>query len=130
MRRFGSMLNVNMRNASEKKYAGSVMPIYGPPRVSPLPPNLPLQYCSPKMHQQQLQHPLRPLVFQTYAEPMSLRDPYKVSPLPSNGKFLNTNNDELEDDICCRGHLVVLWIILGVITVGVISGIILAATIN
>lgn len=31
---------------------------------------------------------------------------------------------------CCKGHLIVLWIILGVVTLGVISGIVLGVTMN
>ena len=35
-----------------------------------------------------------------------------------------------EDASCCKGHLIVLWIILGVVTIGVISGIVLGVTMN
>jgi hypothetical protein len=35
-----------------------------------------------------------------------------------------------EDTSCCKGHLIVLWIILGVVTLGVISGIVLGVTMN
>jgi len=35
-----------------------------------------------------------------------------------------------EDTSCCKGHLIVLWIILSVVTLGVISGIILGVTMN
>lgn len=34
------------------------------------------------------------------------------------------------DTACCKGHLIVLWIILAVVTLGVISGIVLAVTMN
>lgn len=32
--------------------------------------------------------------------------------------------------VCCKGHLVVLWIILAVVTIGVILGIILGVTVT
>ena len=35
-----------------------------------------------------------------------------------------------DDTVCCKGHLIVLWIILTVVTIGVISGIILGVTAN
>lgn len=35
-----------------------------------------------------------------------------------------------DDSVCCKGHLIVLWIILTVVTIGVISGIILGVTAN
>ena len=34
------------------------------------------------------------------------------------------------DTVCCKGHFIVLWIILGVVTIGVIAGIILGITAN
>lgn len=34
------------------------------------------------------------------------------------------------DPSCCKGHLIVLWIILAVVTLGVISGIVLGVTMN
>lgn len=36
----------------------------------------------------------------------------------------------MEEATCCKGHLIVLWIILTVVTLGVISGIVLAVTMN
>lgn len=36
---------------------------------------------------------------------------------------------EANQDACCKGHLIVLWIILSVVVVGVVSGIILGLTI-
>lgn len=34
------------------------------------------------------------------------------------------------DPVCCKGHLIVLWIILSVVTMGVISAIVLGVTMN
>lgn len=76
----------------------------------------------------------RPMVFPAYSEPVSFRN-FKVSspvsPVPSHQTIkLSANYHPTSEDMCCRGHLIVLWVILGVVTVGVISGIILAVTIN
>ena len=120
MRRFGSVMDVR----NDKKFSGGLMPVFcGPPQLSPPmspmpPPSIPLQMIASKYNQ-------RSMVFPAFSE----RDPFKISsPVPSSHKFVN--HSDYEDDVCCKGHLVVLWIILGVVTVGVISGIILAVTMN
>ena len=76
----------------------------------------------------------RSMVFPAYSEPISFRN-FKmsspVSPVPSHQTIkMSPNYATKSEDMCCRGHLIVLWVILGVVTVGVISGIILAVTIN
>lgn len=51
----------------------------------------------------------------------------------ANSKRLSSKQMEdiyVDDNECCKGHLIVLWIILTVVTLGVISGIVLAVTMN
>lgn len=81
----------------------------------------------------------QPMFYPAFSDNHSIhltRDPFTgkvASPVPSTlAKLDPSTSDEYQqvDDVCCRGHLIVLWIILGVVTVGVISGIILAVTMN
>ncbi|RWS13202.1 hypothetical protein B4U79_03900 [Dinothrombium tinctorium] len=79
-------------------------------------------------------NPQRPLFVPAFSEHhLPLRDHYKVSPAPIQ-PMLSSKLKQQEayggEDVCCRGHLIVLWIILGVVTIGVISGIILGVTVN
>ncbi len=53
---------------------------------------------------------------------LPMRDPKNRSPLPPK----NEKHDGLD---CCSGHFVVVWIILGIITFGILLGIILKFTI-
>lgn len=54
--------------------------------------------------------------------PTAIPTKLSVQPHPLSGYY--------EDTSCCKGHLIVLWIILGVVTLGVISGIVLGVTMN
>lgn len=68
----------------------------------------------------------RPLVVPAGAEPLPVRDPFRRPPGYPPSKMAE---DPDYDKVCCKGHLIVLWIILGVVTVGVILGIVLGVTI-
>ncbi|CAG2101720.1 unnamed protein product [Medioppia subpectinata] len=119
----------------ENKQTCALMPVYYSQSQSPLSAlpapnnNIPLQLMQQKAHPM---HTTRPMIFPAYAEPLPFRSPFKVSsPVPSHHTIkMGDNYGNNSDDICCRGHLIVLWIILGIVTVGVISGIILAVTLN
>ena len=51
------------------------------------------------------------------------REPKKASPVPSK--------DEKQRGLgCCSGHFVVMWIILGIVTFGVLLGIVLKFTVS
>ena len=52
-----------------------------------------------------------------------MREQKKVSPIPSkDGKEKGLG--------CCSGHFVVIWIILGIVTFGVLLGIVLKFTVS
>ena len=54
---------------------------------------------------------------------LPMREPKKVSPVPSK--------DEKKRGLgCCSGHFVVMWIILGIVTFGVLLGIVLKFTVS
>ena len=54
---------------------------------------------------------------------LPIRDAKKVSPIPSK--------DEKKSGLgCCSGHFVVMWIILGIVTFGVLLGIVLKFTVS
>jgi len=54
---------------------------------------------------------------------LPMRDTKKISPVPSK--------DEKKAGIgCCSGHFVVMWIILGIVTFGVLLGIVLKFTVS
>lgn len=66
---------------------------------------------------------------------MSLRDPFNKSmTFQRNGASGYPTKEPVDpyrvEQVCCKGHLIVLWIILGVVTVGVILGIIMGVTIT
>ena len=114
----------------EHKQSCALMPVYySQPQQAlpalPAPNSIPMHLIPSKP---------RSMVFPAYAEPLSFRNAFKmaspVSPVPSHRTIKMTNNYGNKNEICCRGHLIVLWVILGVVTVGVISGIILAVTMN
>lgn len=71
----------------------------------------------------------RPMVIPAGAEPLPMRDPFKLRTPPPHFVAKLDEDDYTMDQVCCKGHLIVLWIILGVVTVGVILGIILGVTI-
>lgn len=79
------------------------------------------------------QLPLPPLPGIAYHGPTALMMP---PGLTSTGKTLPGHGTKsirdvyIEEATCCKGHLIVLWIILTVVTLGVISGIVLAVTMN
>jgi hypothetical protein len=63
------------------------------------------------------------------AAALPMRDPKNRSPLPpknDGGRGGGGGGDGLD---CCSGHFVVVWIILGIITFGVLLGIILKFTV-
>ncbi|RWS25798.1 hypothetical protein B4U80_04346 [Leptotrombidium deliense] len=78
----------------------------------------------------------RPFFVPAFSEQMPVRENFKVSsPIPSiHAPVIASKMKHVEsypnEDVCCKGHLIVLWIILGVVTIGVISGIILGVTVN
>jgi hypothetical protein len=141
LRRFGSIADIRdprmhsntipfLAPIPENKQSCGLMPIYFSQPVTPISStlptnNIPLHLLPPKLQ-------TRPIIFPAYSEPLPFRNPFKVSsPVPSTQTVKMANNYEINsDDVCCKGHLIVLWIILGVVTVGVISGIILAVTMN
>ena len=54
---------------------------------------------------------------------LPMRDTKKISPIPSK--------DEKKSGLgCCSGHFVVMWIILGIVTFGVLLGIVLKFTVS
>lgn len=72
----------------------------------------------------------RPFVIPAGAEPLPMRDPYKMRTPPPSGYAPSKTEDPYSvDQVCCKGHLIVLWIILAVVTIGVILGIVLGVTI-
>ena len=54
---------------------------------------------------------------------LPMRETKKISPIPSK--------DEKKSGLgCCSGHFVVMWIILGIVTFGVLLGIVLKFTVS
>ena len=54
---------------------------------------------------------------------LPIRDSKKVSPVPSK--------DEKHSGLgCCSGHFVVMWIILGIVTFGVLLTVVLKFTVS
>lgn len=145
MRRFGSVFDVRTlpyppppmtpvpTTMDKKSIHGSMSALgplpMGPPPVGPPfvgPPHMgPPYHLPPPAMMPPMMRP-RPLVFPA-TEPLPTRDPFR-----SQAKFQGrpSEDDYSVDQVCCRGHLVVLWIILAVVTIGVILGIILGVTIT
>lgn len=100
-----------------------VLPPVGGPPLPPMgpPPFLPPPHLMPPM--------MRPRPYVYPAEPLPTRDPYR-----SKTPVLQPPKMEQDyysvDQVCCKGHLIVLWIILAVVTIGVILGIILGVTVT
>lgn len=130
MRRFGSMFDVRpgfYPPLERKSLHGSVSvlnvppPPAGPPLAMGPPPFLPPPHLMPPM--------MRPRPYVFPAEPLPTRDPFR-----SKTPVLQPPKMEQDyysvDQVCCKGHLVVLWIILAVVTIGVILGIILGVTVT
>jgi hypothetical protein len=71
------------------------------------------------------QHPSR-VVLGENGTPSALpmRDPKNRSPLPPKDGLLKDDGFG-----CCSGHFVVLWIILGIITFGILLGVVLMFTV-
>ncbi|XP_054708447.1 uncharacterized protein LOC129218249 [Uloborus diversus] len=128
MRRHGSLFDVRL------PYFGH--PPFGPPVQFPAPPTL-LEKKS--FHGSMQLNPYmvppmmrpRPYVIPAGAEPLPVRDPYKMGRTPPASAYAGSKADDAYsvDQVCCKGHLIVLWIILAVVTVGVILGIVLGVTI-
>ncbi|XP_064486538.1 proline-rich protein 2-like [Ornithodoros turicata] len=155
MRRFGSVFDVRtlqypppppmtpVPTALEKKSIHGSMSALGPPPMGPPhmgpphmgpphmgpphmgPPHMGPYHMPPPMLMPPMMRP-RPFVF-PHSEPLPTRDPYR-SQMKLHGR--TSEDDYSVDQVCCRGHLVVLWIILAVVTIGVILGIILGVTIT
>lgn len=53
----------------------------------------------------------------------------KASTLPASFKDHGGYRKENEGIACCSGHFVVLWIILGIITFGILLGVVLMFTV-
>lgn len=130
MRRFGSMFDVRpgfYPPLERKSLHGSVSVLNVPPPGGPPPlpmgppPFLPPPHLMPPM--------MRPRPYVFPAEPLPTRDPFR-----SKTPVLQPPKMEQDyysvDQVCCKGHLVVLWIILAVVTIGVILGIILGVTVT
>lgn len=107
--------------------------------LPPLPPPLPPQMQPPsamisnfegKKLQSAIQLPLPQGMYPSSAQQarhllMQHREQHQIcSPLDVYGVT------GTPDPSCCKGHLIVLWIILAVVTMGVISGIVLGVTMN
>lgn len=96
-------------------------------QMMPPPPGHPHQFMMPPMMRP------RPFVFPAAGapEPLPVRDPYKMRTPPASGYAGSKAADDAYsvDQVCCKGHLIVLWIILAVVTVGVVLGIVLGVTI-
>lgn len=58
----------------------------------------------------------------------------KISPMElygvTGGGPAGLRVHQVTEPVCCKGHLIVLWIILAVVTMGVISAIVLGVTMN
>ncbi|KAI1285168.1 hypothetical protein HDE_11939 [Halotydeus destructor] len=66
-----------------------------------------------------------------YVDMSGHREAYKMMATQAgHSKLLNKQHFMYEETNCCRGHLIVLWIILAVVLVGVVSGIVLAVTMS
>jgi hypothetical protein len=59
-----------------------------------------------------------------------LCSPLDLSMYATAGNGMLTSSSDSSEPNCCKGHLIVLWIILSVVMMGVISGIILGVTMN
>ncbi|KAL1420448.1 hypothetical protein MTO96_024272 [Rhipicephalus appendiculatus] len=142
MRRFGSMFDVRpgfypLTALDRKSMHGSMSVLNVPP--APLPPVLPPggrpPLCPPMGPPPFLPPPhlmppmMRPRPYVYPAEPLPTRDPYRSkTPVLQQPKM--EQDYYSVDQVCCKGHLIVLWIILAVVTIGVILGIILGVTVT
>ncbi|GFY43218.1 uncharacterized protein TNIN_120021 [Trichonephila inaurata madagascariensis] len=134
LRRHGSLFDVRL------PYFGHPPPPpphFGPPSLQYPPPPL-MDKKSFHGSMQMLGNPYmmppmmrpRPFVIPAPAEPLPVRDPYKMRTPPASGYAGSKADDTYSvDQVCCKGHLIVLWIILAVVTIGVILGIVLGVTI-
>lgn len=145
MRRHGSLFDIrappvggplNLSGLDKKNFHGSKHSLvngHPPPHFSfhpEVPPFMPPHMINPMMR------PPHHLGMPVIMEPIPVRDPYNKSmTLPRNIPVNSYPTKEPIDpysveQVCCKGHLIVLWIILGVVTVGVILGIIMGVTIT
>jgi len=61
---------------------------------------------------------------------LPMRDTKRGSTLPNNYSAKDFHNLQKEEGLaCCSGHFVVLWIILGIITFGILLGVVLMFTV-
>lgn len=109
-------------------------------KLKNLPPHLQLDGPPPQMFQ------VPPPMMMSNFSPDGIPhlDHFQLQPPPQHFKLMppslpsakmmirgDHHHDSSRDEtVCCKGHLIVLWIILGVVTLGVISGIVLAVTMN
>ncbi|XP_015928868.1 uncharacterized protein [Parasteatoda tepidariorum] len=140
MRRHGSLFDIRsppiggMPMLDNKRLYGSKHSLVGsPPQQFTFHPEIP-QYLPPHMMNPMMRHHMgMPVIM----EPLSLRDRdqfNKRMAFPPNGPKGYPTKEPIDpysvEQVCCKGHLIVLWIILGVVTVGVILGIIMGVTIT
>ncbi|XP_054721203.1 uncharacterized protein LOC129230984 [Uloborus diversus] len=97
-------------------------------------PDMP-QFLQPHMINPMMRPPHHPLGMPVIVEPIPMRDPFNkgmtLHRANGNGYPVKEPIDSYSvEQVCCKGHLIVLWIILGVVTVGVILGIIMGVTIT
>ncbi|XP_067132961.1 uncharacterized protein [Centruroides vittatus] len=138
LRRYGSMYDMRAppyypdendmaQNLEKKSFHGSMPSIPRFPHHHP--PHLPPHFVPPmpRPYNPYLYHPMGadPFSYRMFPPVLNSKDPndYKIF-MPG---FIpkNMSDPYSMDQVCCKGHLIVLWVILGVVTIGVILGIVL-----
>lgn len=126
MRRFGSM--VDMRQLPQQGMHMQAMPKQYS-MINYAPEGKMMAYPGHQMTLQRQQAPM--FAHNMMMSPATLgRDPFKMTMVPKHHHHSKSRQVMYEEAVCCKGHLIVLWIILGVVTLGVISGIILSVTMS
>ncbi|GFQ77927.1 uncharacterized protein TNCT_247031 [Trichonephila clavata] len=145
MRRHGSLFDIrspplggplSLAGLDKKNFYGSKHSLingHPPPPHFQFHPEMP-QYLPPHMINPMMRQPHH-LGMPVIMEPIPLRDPFNKSmTFQRNGVNGYPTKEPIDpysvEQVCCKGHLIVLWIILGVVTVGVILGIIMGVTIT
>lgn len=141
MRRHGSLFDMrappvggplSLAGLDKKVFHGSKHSLINghPPQPPPMPPHYqqfhePPQYMPP--HMMMMRNPQHPLGVPMMLDPAAFKKGHRAV-IPG---YPTKNVDPYSmEQVCCKGHLIVLWIILGVVTVGVILGIIMGVTIT
>ncbi|UYV67478.1 hypothetical protein LAZ67_5000837 [Cordylochernes scorpioides] len=109
----GSVMDFMPPHRTLKPYHHGSLPLLAPPPPPSMTPYPPPHLLPPFFRP-------RPYVIPAAFEPLPVRDPFKArTPLPHHHYAHSYKGYEEEDDsLCCKGHLIVLWIILGVVTCG------------